>query len=100
MTAPDHMSETFKNCLHETGHPHMGPPANPGRFTVSVFEAFGKRAFHMAADPRRINHAERRAIVVAHRRFGLAPPVHPCCEKTITSGLNTNKYMALLEVHG
>ena len=32
MTAPDHMSETFKNCLHETGHPHMGPPANPGRF--------------------------------------------------------------------
>jgi hypothetical protein len=31
MTAPDHMSETFKNCLHETGHPHMGPPANPGR---------------------------------------------------------------------
>jgi hypothetical protein len=24
MTAPDHMSETFKNCLHETGHPHMG----------------------------------------------------------------------------
>ena len=60
-------------------------------------QAFGKRALYMAADPRRIDHAERRAIVVAHRRFGLAPPVHPCCEKTITSGLNTHKYLAFLE---
>ena len=33
MTAPDHMSETFKNCLHETGHPHMGPPAKRGRLS-------------------------------------------------------------------
>ena len=60
-------------------------------------QAFGKRAFHMAADPRRIDHAERRAIVVAHRRFGLAPPVHSCCEKTIESGLNAHKYMVFLE---
>ncbi len=36
MTAPDHMSETLKNCLHETGHPHMGPPANSGRFKRMV----------------------------------------------------------------
>ena len=32
MTAPDHMPEAFENSLHETGHPHMEPPANPGRF--------------------------------------------------------------------
>ena len=64
---------------------------------VSVFEAFGKRALYMAADPRRIDHAERRAIVVAHRRFGLAPPARPCCENTIASGLNTDKHMAFLE---
>ena len=29
MTAPDHMSETFKNCLHETGHPHIAPSGKP-----------------------------------------------------------------------
>ena len=33
MTAPDHMPEAFENSLHETGHPHMEPPVNPGRFT-------------------------------------------------------------------
>ena len=33
MTAPDHMSKTFKNCLHETGHPHMGASGKPGRLS-------------------------------------------------------------------
>jgi len=32
MTAPDHMLEAIENSLHETGHPHMEPPINPGRF--------------------------------------------------------------------
>ena len=32
MTAPDHMPEAFENSLHDAGHPHMEPPANPGRF--------------------------------------------------------------------
>jgi hypothetical protein len=32
MTAPDYMPEAFENSLHETGHPHMEPPVNPGRF--------------------------------------------------------------------
>ncbi len=32
MTAPDHMPEMFENRLHEPGHPHMEPPANPVRF--------------------------------------------------------------------
>ena len=33
MTAPDHMPPAFKKHLHDTGHPHMEPPINPGRFT-------------------------------------------------------------------
>jgi hypothetical protein len=33
MTAPDRMPEAFENSLHDAGHPHMEPPANPGRFT-------------------------------------------------------------------
>jgi hypothetical protein len=32
MTAPDRMPEAFENSLHDAGHPHMEPPANPGRF--------------------------------------------------------------------
>src|SRR6201989_1766572 len=34
MTAPDRMPEAFENSLHDAGHPHMEPPANPGRFRV------------------------------------------------------------------
>ena len=34
MTAPDRMPEAFENSLHEAGHPHMEPPANPGRFIL------------------------------------------------------------------
>ena len=34
MTAPDRMPEAFENSLHDAGHPHMEPPANPGRFTA------------------------------------------------------------------
>jgi hypothetical protein len=33
MTAPDRMPEAFENSLHDAGHPHMEPPANPGRFS-------------------------------------------------------------------
>jgi hypothetical protein len=29
MTAPDRMPEAFENSLHDAGHPHMEPPANP-----------------------------------------------------------------------
>jgi hypothetical protein len=32
MTAPDRMPEAFENSLHDAGHPHKEPPANPGRF--------------------------------------------------------------------
>jgi hypothetical protein len=32
MTAPDRMPEAFENSLHDAGHPHMEPPANPERF--------------------------------------------------------------------
>ena len=35
MTAPDRMPEAFENSLHDAGHPHMEPPANPGRFRQS-----------------------------------------------------------------
>jgi hypothetical protein len=35
MTAPDRMPEAFENSLHDAGHPHMEPPANPERFTLS-----------------------------------------------------------------
>jgi hypothetical protein len=35
MTAPDRMPEAFENSLHDAGHPHMEPPANPGRFTFA-----------------------------------------------------------------
>ena len=34
MTAPDRMPEAFENSLHDAGHPHMEPPANPGRFNL------------------------------------------------------------------
>ena len=34
MTAPDRMPEAFENSLHDAGHPHMEPPANPGRFNI------------------------------------------------------------------
>ena len=36
MTAPDRMPEAFENSLHDAGHPHMEPPANPGRFSIVV----------------------------------------------------------------
>ena len=36
MTAPDHMPEMFENRLHEPGHPHMEPPAKPGRSSSSA----------------------------------------------------------------
>jgi hypothetical protein len=32
MTAPDRMPEAFENSLHDAGHPHMEPPANPEQF--------------------------------------------------------------------
>ena len=34
MTAPDRMPEAFENSLHDAGHPHMEPPANPERFNT------------------------------------------------------------------
>ena len=34
MTAPDRMPEASENSLHDAGHPHMEPPANPERFTL------------------------------------------------------------------
>jgi hypothetical protein len=36
MTAPDRMPEAFENSLHDAGHPHMEPPANPGRFKERI----------------------------------------------------------------
>ena len=36
MTAPDRMPEAFENSLHDAGHPHMEPPANPGRFKATL----------------------------------------------------------------
>ena len=38
MTAPDRMPEAFENSLHDAGHPHMEPPANPGRFTSRMLD--------------------------------------------------------------
>ena len=37
MTAPDCMPEAFENSLHDAGHPHMEPPANPERFSPGKF---------------------------------------------------------------
>jgi len=54
MTAPDHMPEIFENRLHEPGHPHMEPPANPVRFTAEgqPFKPYGYGAmFDLAEDP-------------------------------------------------
>jgi hypothetical protein len=36
MTAPDRMPEAFENSLHDAGHPHMEPPANPKRFIAPL----------------------------------------------------------------
>jgi hypothetical protein len=36
MTAPDRMPEAFENSLHDAGHPHMEPPANPERFSLKT----------------------------------------------------------------
>jgi hypothetical protein len=41
MTAPDRMPEAFENSLHDAGHPHMEPPANPGRFTARSYCGLG-----------------------------------------------------------
>jgi hypothetical protein len=85
MTAPDHMSETFKNCLHETGHPHMGPPANPARFSFDRHEAH-VRSHHGLADCCRI----RRVILAApdirfhvgrRHNLHLMPPKNEPCRK-------------------
>jgi hypothetical protein len=43
MTAPDRMPEAFENSLHDAGHPHMEPPANPEQFisTMSLCSTSG-----------------------------------------------------------
>ena len=37
MTAPDHMFSGTNLLLHEPGHPHMEPPANPARSVLQHF---------------------------------------------------------------
>ena len=62
MTAPDHMSETFKNCLHETGHPHMGPPANRGGSDRSALRGNRSHVVLGAAGVRPNHHAKGRRM--------------------------------------
>ena len=47
MTAPDHMPEMFENRLHEPGHPHMEPPANPVRFSCTSQELHHDCEFYL-----------------------------------------------------
>ena len=73
MTAPDRMPEAFENSLHDAGHPHMEPPANPGRFYGTLDSQVGARIcnglgiMRACLETRKLEQLESRMDEIADR---------------------------------